>query len=98
MSAKKTNTKKSAKKSAVAKKVAAKKVAKVQTNREPNALQIKLLKLFMRPQGATLEDTSAAGANRPALAALRMFERRGYKTSVVKKAGEPTRYLARVKA
>ena len=84
----------SAKKSTKAKKP----VVKVLKNRKTNALHDKLLKLFMRPQGATLEDTSKAGANRPAIAALNIFKKRGYKTSVVKKAGEPTRYLARMKA
>ena len=87
-SSKKTTVKKVAKK-------AAKKVAKITQNRPLNALQEKLLKLFHRPQGATLADVVAAGANRPAMMALRMFERRGYKTSVVKKEGEVTRYIAR---
>jgi hypothetical protein len=82
------------KKSKTTRAASKKSVAKKPQNRPMNALQEKLIKLFVRPNGATLAETVKI-AKRPALMALRMFERRGYKTSVVKKAGEPTRYLAR---
>jgi hypothetical protein len=59
-----------------------------------NKLHEKLIKLFRRPKGATLADTVKAGYKYPAVIALKIAERRGYKTKVVKKSGEPTRYLA----
>jgi hypothetical protein len=40
-------------------------------------------------------EISAAKFNAPAIQALRIVERRGYKTSVVKKPGELTRYIAK---
>lgn len=73
------------KKTAVAKKVPAKKFT---------ALHEKLVKLFRRPNGATLADTVEAGYKYPAVFALRIAERRGLKTKIVKKEGEPTRYVA----
>jgi hypothetical protein len=67
----------------------------IKRTRKTNALHEKLIKLFTRPNGATLTDTVEAGFKYPAVAALRIAERRGYKTNVVKKAGELTRYTAR---
>jgi hypothetical protein len=58
-------------------------------------LQKKLIDLLTRPQGATLTDTWNAGFEYPVMAALKMAERHGYKTSKKKEAGELTRYMAR---
>jgi hypothetical protein len=44
---------------------------------------------------AVAAEISAAKFNAPAIQALRIVERRGYKTSVVKKPGELTRYIAK---
>jgi hypothetical protein len=44
---------------------------------------------------ATITDTVEAGFKYPAINALRIAERRGYKTNVIKKDGELTRYTAR---
>jgi hypothetical protein len=79
---------------AVAKKSVAKKVS-TKATKKPNLLHEKLVKLFCRPNGATLTDTKEAGFECPAMAALKIAERRELKTSVVKKKGELTRYLAR---
>jgi hypothetical protein len=70
-------------------------VVKVIKARKPNPLHEKLIKLFVRPNGATITDIAAAKFKYPAIQALRIAERRGYKTNVVKKAGELTRYVAR---
>ena len=83
MSKRKTTAKKSAAKSATAKK--------------PNPLHEKLIKLFTRPNGATLADTKEAGFNYPAMAALKIAERRGLKVSTKKVPGELTRYFARAR-
>jgi hypothetical protein len=48
-----------------------------------------------RPKGATLQEIKAAKFKAAAMAALKIVERRGFKTSVVKKAGELTRYVAK---
>jgi hypothetical protein len=85
MSAKKTNSKK----------VTAKKSKKPVAAKKPNAMHEKLIKLFTRPNGATITDTVEAGFKYPVMTALRMAERRGYKTNVIKKDGELTRYVAR---
>ena len=86
MSAKKTAAKKSAKKSAAKKSTVTKK---------PNALHEKLIKLFTRPNGATLTDTIEAGFKYPAMTALKIAERRGLKVTTKKVPGEPTRYFAK---
>jgi hypothetical protein len=86
MSAKKSTKKPVAKKANGAKKVSTKK---------PNALHEKLIKLFTRPNGATVHDTMEAGFKFPAMAALRIAERRGLKVSHKKVAGELTRYFAK---
>jgi hypothetical protein len=64
MSAKKSASKKSAAKKSVAKKVSTK------ATKKPNLLHEKLVKLFCRPNGATLTDTKEAGFECPAMAAL----------------------------
>jgi hypothetical protein len=75
-------------------KQAAKKSAK-KTNGKTNPLHEKLIRLISRPTGATLADLKEAKFNASAIQALRLVERRGYKTSVVKKPGELTRYIAK---
>lgn len=85
-------------KKASAKKGKAAKTAKAITVRKPNPLHDKLIKLFTRPNGATMHDTVEAGFKYPAKAALKIAERRGYKINVVPKkngSGELTRYIAR---
>jgi hypothetical protein len=82
MSAKKTNTKKP-----VAVKV-------IKRTRKANALHDKLEKLFTQKGGCTMHDTFNAGFKYPAIQALKMFEKRGYKVNVVKKAGALTVYSA----
>ncbi len=57
----------SKKSKAIAKKPAAKKAS----TKKPNTLHEKLIKLFTRPNGATLTDTKEAGFKYPAMAALR---------------------------
>lgn len=70
-----------------------KKVAKTNGNRE--ALHDTLIKMFKRPNGATLAEIKEAGYDyAPGIFALRIAERRGYKTKVVKKEGERSRYVA----
>ena len=60
-----------------------------------NNLHERLIKLFLRKGGATLADTVKAGYKYPAVFALKIAERRGYKTKIVpRKNGEPTRYIA----
>jgi hypothetical protein len=77
---------KSSKKTAVGKK----------TNGKPNPLHEKLIKLFSRPNGATITDISEAGFKYAAMAALKIAERRGLKTSVKKPGpGELMRYYAK---
>lgn len=67
----------------------------IKRSRKTNALHAKLEKLFTRPGGCTLHDTWNAGFEYPAMQALKMFERRGYKVSAVKKPGALTVYSAR---
>jgi len=82
-------SKKSTSKKPVTKKIASK------ATKKPNALHEKLIKLFVRPNGATITDIAAAKFKYPAIQALRIAERRGYKTSVSKKPGKLTRYIAK---
>ena len=82
MSAKKT----ASKKSAIAKKAA--------TVKKPNPLHDTLVKLMARPNGATMHDTFNAGFEYPAMSAVKIVERRGYKVSKKKEPGELTRYIA----
>ena len=81
MSAKKSVAKKSAKKANGAKK--------------PNPLHDTLVKLLSRPNGATMHDTYNAGFEFPAMSAVKIVERRGYKVSKKKEPGELTRYIAK---
>lgn len=46
---------------------------------------------MQRPNGAELQELVKAGWKFSAMAALKIAERRSYKTNVVKKAGELTR-------
>jgi len=65
------------------------------SKRKPTALHMKLIQLMTRKDGATMHDTWNAGFEYPAKAALRIVENQGFKTSVVKKKGELTRYFAK---
>jgi hypothetical protein len=63
--------------------------------RKPNPLHEKLIKLFVRPNGATITDIVEAGWKYSAVAALAIAERRSYKTSAKKPGpGELTIYKA----
>jgi hypothetical protein len=64
-------------------------VDKVKRTRKPNALHDKLEKLFTQKGGCTMHDIWNAGFEYPAMAALKIFERRGYKVSVKKVPGPP---------
>jgi hypothetical protein len=70
-------------------------VVKVIKTRKPNALHDKLIKLFSRPNGATITDVGNAGFKYSAIAALKIAERRGYKVNVKKQPGELTCYFAK---
>jgi hypothetical protein len=48
-----------------------------------------------RKDGATIIDITGAGFKYAAMQALRIAERRGYKTSTKKVPGELTKYIAR---
>jgi len=76
MESKMSNAKKSATKKAV--------TVVVKKARKPNALHEKLVKLFTRKDGATVQDVAEVKFYGPAIAALRIVERRGYKTNVIK--------------
>ena len=78
-------TKKSAAKKVATKKVSAKK---------PNPLHAKLLALLTRKDGATLADLGKAGFKYPAIMALRIAERHGLKTKIVKPEEGFKRYIA----
>lgn len=70
-------------------------VGKIRQRRRPNPLHDRLIRLMLRPGGATVHDTWNAGFYYPALVALKMAARRGLRTNVVKVKGELTRYVAR---
>jgi hypothetical protein len=70
-------------------------VVKVLKTRKPNPLHEKLIKLFTRPTGATVQDVAETKFYGPAIAALRIAERHGFKTSTKKEPGELTRYYAK---
>jgi hypothetical protein len=78
-----------------AKKFAAKPAVKNGNAKPIKPLHAKLIALMTRPKGATLADIKAAKFNAAAMQALKIVERRGFKTSVVKKDGELTRYVAK---
>jgi hypothetical protein len=69
-------------------------VARV-SNKKPNPLHDTIVKLMSRPNGATMHETWNAGFEAPVMAAVRIVERRGYKVSKKKEAGELTRYIAK---
>jgi predicted nucleotidyltransferase component of viral defense system len=75
---------------AIAKKSAKNPVVKVN-----DALHEKIVKLFTRPNGATINDLNEAGFKYSARQALKIAEHRGLKTSVKKPDGELTRYYAK---
>jgi len=78
----------------VAKKATTK--AAVSSRRIPHAaLHDRLIKLLQRPEGATMHDTWNIGYYYPAMSALKIAERRGFKTRVNKRPGELTRYYAK---
>jgi hypothetical protein len=79
----------------VAKKSTAKANGKV---RQTNPLHAKLIALLSRPTGATISDLSSAGFKYAAVAARKIAERHGYKTTSDKKKGELTIYKATRKA
>jgi hypothetical protein len=73
-------------------------VAPVATAKAPNPLHAALIKLMSRPEGAAIADFQQLdGFAIPSMAALKIAERAGFKTSAVKKPGERTRYYARTK-
>lgn len=90
----KATAKKAAKKST--KQAAKKSATKAPSNGNRDALHSKLISLFCRPNGATLAEIKAAGYTYgSAVAALKIAEGAGCKTSVKKVAGERTRYIAK---
>jgi hypothetical protein len=68
---------------------------KPRKERKTNPLHAKLIALMSRPNGADRADIAKTGWKYPSMTALKIAERRGYKTSVVKKAGELSRYIAK---
>lgn len=95
---KKKSVKKVAKKAVKAtKKVVKKAVAKKATVKKTNQDQDSVFKLMLRNVGATLHDFIEAGYSWPAMGIVKMAERNGFKTSVKKVPGEPTRYFATAK-
>jgi hypothetical protein len=88
-----TTAKKSAAKKSNGKKAAA--ARKASTPRKPTAIHMKLIALMTRKDGATIQDVSKTGFKGPTKAAMRIVENQGFKTSVVKKAGELSRYVAK---
>jgi hypothetical protein len=86
---------------AVAKKSAApvaKKSTKAVATKEakkPNEFHAALIALMVRKDGATIQDFQGVdGFNIPSMAALKIAERHGYKTSAVKEPGKRTVYKA----
>ena len=75
------------------------KVATVEkSTKAPNPLHAALIKLMSRPEGAAIADFQQIdGFNIPSMAALKVAERAGFKTSAEKKPGERTRYYAKTK-
>lgn len=84
--------KKVAKKSA--KKVAKKAASGRKVVRKSPEQKKAVFALLKRTNGATMADIHAAGYPVAAMAVLKMAERNGFKTKVVKKEGELTRYHA----
>lgn len=65
------------------------------SSKKPNALHDTLVKLLSRPNGATMHDTWNAGYEYPVSFALKIAERRGFKTSSKKAPGELKVYFAK---
>jgi hypothetical protein len=70
-------------------------VVKVIKARKRNPLHEQIVKLFSRPNGATINDLNDAGFKYSARQALKIAEHRGLKTSSKKPDGELTRYYAK---
>lgn len=93
----KSVAKKSAKSTKTVAKVANKSAKTVATKeaKKPNELHDALVKLMLRPSGATIADFQTVdGFNIPSMAVVRIAERHGYKASASKKPGERTVYKA----
>jgi hypothetical protein len=82
-------------KKTTAKKSAAKSAAKNGKAKPIKPLHAKMIALMSRPTGADLHELKKAGWKAAAMAALKLVERKGYKTNVVTKKGELARYVAR---
>jgi hypothetical protein len=75
-------------------KAVAVKAATKETNK-PNELHTALIALMARKDGATIQDFQGVeGFKMSSMAALKIAERAGFKTSAVKKPGERTVYKA----
>ncbi len=81
------------------KKTATKRASKAngqpRNERKTNPLHDKLVALMSRPNGADRSDIAKTGWKLPSINALRIAERRGMKTSIIKKEGELKRYVAK---
>jgi hypothetical protein len=77
------------------KKPTSKKSTNGKPQRKPNPMHDALVKLMTRPNGADITEIKGTGFNAPCMQALKLVERRGFKTRVVKKAGELARYVAK---
>lgn len=64
------------------------------TNGKAHNKSEKVVQLMLKKDGATIHDFVKAGFNQPAMAAVKAAKRRKFKTKIVHKAGELTRYQA----
>lgn len=53
-----------------------------------------IINLMMRENGATIHDLNKAGYKNAAMSAIRMAERKNYRTRIVYRKGQLTRYYA----
>jgi hypothetical protein len=63
-------------------------------DRKPNPMHDRIIKLLSRPNGCTRVDLNEVEFPASSMTALRIAERKGFKTSAVKKPGELTIYKA----
>lgn len=56
---------------------------------------VAVIKLLLRARGADIHDIKKIGFNQPAMNAVKLAQRRGFATSIMKMAGRMTRYYAR---
>lgn len=56
-----------------------------------------VIRLLLRKRGADLHELLALGPRQAAMTTMKRVERRGFKTSHIKMAGQLTRYYARKK-